>query len=119
MIFSAFIFREVLTIFFLIIGLSFMFIGALGILRLPDVYHRLHASSKCATLGLLGLLLSASIHIGTVGSYVKSFLTLVFAFVALPVGSHVLAKSAHAVGAEQWDRTLSDELAEDKAYDGL
>jgi len=51
---------------------------------------------------------------GTVAALSKALLTLVFTFVAAPVGSHMLARSAHAAGLEQWDRTLSDELAEDQ-----
>jgi len=44
---------------FLVLGLFFMLVGAIGIVRFPDAYNRLHASSKCGTLGLLGLLLGA------------------------------------------------------------
>jgi len=106
--------RDAVTAVFLVAGLAFMLVGVLGIVRLPDAYHRLHASSKCTTLGLMGLLVAAAVHIGTSGAVVKAVLTMVFAFVATPVGSHVLAKSAHAAGMPQWDRTLSDELAEDR-----
>jgi multicomponent Na+:H+ antiporter subunit G len=106
--------REIATVLLLVSGLSFMLIGAWGTVRLPDAYHRLHASSKCSTLGLLGLLLGAVVHIGTAAALTKALLPLVFTFVAAPVGSHILARSAHAAGLEQWDRTLSDELAEDQ-----
>ncbi len=106
--------REIATVVLLVSGLSFMLIGAWGTVRLPDAYHRLHAASKCSTLGLLGLLLGAVVHIGTAAALSKALLTLVFTFVAAPVGSHMLARSAHAAGLEQWDRTLSDELAEDQ-----
>ena len=106
--------REVTTVVFLVSGLGFMLAGVCGIVRLPDAYHRLHASSKCSTLGLLGLLLGAAVHIGTPEAVMKAVVTLVFAFVATPVGAHVLAKSAHASGMRQWEGTLSDELAEDQ-----
>ena len=109
--------RDVVAIVFLVSGLGFMLIGVCGIVRLPDAYQRLHASSKCSTLGLLGLLTGAAIHIGTRESVMKAAVTIVFAFVAMPVGSHVLAKSAHASGMRQWESTLSDELAEDQGDD--
>ena len=48
--------RDTVTVVFLVAGLAFMLVGVLGIVRLPDAYHRLHASSKCTTLGLMGLL---------------------------------------------------------------
>ncbi len=96
-----------------IAGLFFFLVGAIGINRFPDAYNRLHASSKCSTLGLLGLLLGVIFHIGTLGIVTKAILTMAFAFVANPVGSHILAKAAHVDGLKQWPKTLSDELAED------
>ena len=100
---------------FLVLGLFFMLVGAIGIVRFPDTYNRLHASSKCGTLGLLGLLLGAVFFLGSLAVVAKAALTMVFAFVALPVGSHILAKAAHLNKAEQWEKTLSDELEEDQA----
>ena len=109
--------RDVATVVLLGSGLSFMLIGAWGVVRLPDTYHRLHASSKCSTLGLFGMLAGAVVYIGTADALIKAALTLLFAVVATPVGSHILARSAHAAGLKQWELTLSDELAEDQAAD--
>ena len=108
------IIADILASAFLIGGLFFMLAGAIGIVRFPDAYNRMHAASKCSTLGLLGLLLGAVFHIGTLSVLTKAILTMLFAFVATPVGSHILAKAAHMDGLKQWDKTLSDELAEDK-----
>lgn len=106
---------DILACVFLAAGLFFMFVGAVGVVRFPDAYHRLHASSKCSTLGLLGLLLAAVFHLLTVGVLAKALITILFAFVATPVGSHILAKAAHLDDLKQWDKTLSDEMAEDRA----
>lgn len=107
---------EFLALISLVFGLFFMCVGVLGLLRLPDVYHRIHAASKCTTLGLLGLLIAAVLHVGTFGVFTKAILTLIFAFVATPVGSHMLAKAAHRDDAPQWGKTLSDELEQDKDH---
>jgi len=99
---------------FLLVGLIFMVIGAVGVHRLPDAYNRLHAASKCVTLGLTGMLLAACYHLGTAPVVSKALITIVFTFVATPIGSHLLAKAAHHAGLKQWDHTLSDDLAQDK-----
>lgn len=112
------LFNDILASLFLMAGLFFMLVGAIGIVRFPDAYNRLHASSKCSTLGLLGLVLAAVFHIGTLTVATTALLTILFAFVATPVGSHILAKAAHVDGLRQWKNTLSDELAEDKANGG-
>ncbi len=100
-------------------GLLFMFIGSIGVVRLPDGFHRIHAVSVCATLGLTGMLLAACFHIGSVVLISKAVMTIVFLFVAAPAGSHLLAKAAHDADLPQWGKTLSDELAEDKADFGV
>ena len=100
-------------------GLLFMFIGSIGVVRLPDGFHRIHAVSVCATLGLTGMLLGACFHIGSIVLISKAVMTIVFLFVAAPAGSHLLAKAAHDANLPQWDKTLSDELAEDKEAFGI
>ncbi|GIT75804.1 MAG: hypothetical protein Ct9H300mP31_03350 [Acidimicrobiaceae bacterium] len=60
------------------------------------------------------MLAGAVVHIGTADALIKAALTLLFAVVATPVGSHILAKAAHNTGLRQWDHTLSDELADDQ-----
>ncbi len=102
----------------LISGLFFMVVGALGVVRLPDAYHRIHAASICVTLGLTAMLVAACFHIQAAPIIMKSFITIVFIFVATPMGSHMLAKAAHDTRLPQWGKTLSDELAEDKRLHG-
>ena len=100
-------------------GLLFMFIGSIGVVRLPDGFHRIHAVSVCATLGLTGMLLAACFHIGSAVVISKAVMTIVFLFVAAPAGSHLLGKAAHDADLPLWEKTLSDELAEDKADYGV
>ena len=101
--------REFAAIFFLFWGLFFMFVGALGVFRLPDVFHRMHAASKCSTLGILGLMLGVIFAVSTLAITTKAILTVVFAFAAVPVGSHLLAKAALKDGAPKWSGTIDDE----------
>ena len=96
-------------------GMVFMVIGSVGTHRLPDAYNRMHAASKCVTLGLTGLLLAACFHLGSVPIISKALMTIVFTFVATPIGTHMLAKAAHHAKLPQWGKTIEDQLAADKA----
>ena len=107
--------RDLLAILALTVGLFFMFVGVLGVLRMPDAYSRMHAASKCTTLGLTGMLIAAGLHLWTLEVVAKSATVIIFTYIATPIGAHLLAKAAHHGKLPQWDRTLSDELAEDKA----
>lgn len=112
---------NLVAIGFLLVGLFFMFVGALGVWRMPDLYGRLHANTKCLTLGLIGLLVAAMLHMSMqedvpmVGVVTRGVLAIVFQFVAAPVGAHILSRAAHLDQAPMAEETLSDELAEDSS----
>lgn len=105
---------DLLAAFALVVGIFFLFVGAFGVLRMPDAYHRLHAASKCTTLGLTGILLAACLHVESSGVISKALITIAFTFIATPIGSHLVAKASHRAGLESWKETLSDELLEDQ-----
>ncbi|GEM_PF-53588 len=111
--------RDALAIVALLGGLFFMLVGSIGVYRFPDCYSRMHAASKCTTLGITGMLLAAVLHIWQLDVAGKGVLVLVFTFVATPVGTHLLAKAAHHGGAHQYAGTRSDELAQDKSDPGM
>lgn len=110
---------DLLTVAFLLFGLFFLTLAAVGVVRLPDLYHRMHAASKGSTLGVTGLLIASilafSLHPegDLAGIVTRVGLVIVFLFIANPVGSHLLSKAAHLDSAPLWPGTLSDELAED------
>ena len=110
---------DLLTVAALLFGLFFITLGAVGLWRLPDFYHRMHAASKGVTLGIVGLLIAAMFGLSTheeaavTNIVTKVTLIIMFQFVANPVGAHLLAKAAHHDGCPKWEGTLSDDLEED------
>ncbi len=96
----------------LFIGSVFLFLGALGLLRMPDVYNRIQAGTKASTLGtllsLLGILLLMP------GWWGKLIILMIFIVITNPVSSHVLARAAHKMDIEKSNRTRFDHYAEDK-----
>lgn len=111
------------TIFFLLFGMFFMTVAALGLLRMPDFYHRMHAATKGVTLGLSGLLLAGAFQmlqqhdVTPLAVITRFMLAITFIFIANPVGAHLLAKAAHKDNCPMWEGTLSDELADDREND--
>ncbi|MXW31152.1 MAG: monovalent cation/H(+) antiporter subunit G [Chloroflexi bacterium] len=86
------------------LGLAFMVITALGMIRLPDFYSRVHAVSKSETLGITLVLLGLILHEGTTMVSLKIGLILVFVAVANPVGAHLLTRAALRTGQMPWRR---------------
>ena len=86
----------------LVLGGALTFLAALGVLRMPDVYIRMHASTKAGTLGVL-LIALALVFIGADAGVVSKAIA-VFAFVLLtaPIGAHLIARAAWRTGIEPW-----------------
>lgn len=101
---------EWLTLIFLILGLFFIAAGCLGLYRMPDVFCRMHATSKATTLGLVFILMASFIHLGfsTVG--LKAILAIAFAFLTAPVGAHLISRAAYQRGVKLHERSMIDEL---------
>ncbi len=99
---------EALQILFLFIGTLFFFIGVIGLLRFPDVYTRLHAATKCDTLGL-GMILTGSIlYEGATLASVKMIFIIGFVFLTNPVAAHAIARAAYKHGIELWKKSIVD-----------
>jgi multicomponent Na+:H+ antiporter subunit G len=107
---------DLITIALLLVGMFFMSVAAVGIVRMPDLYHRLHAATKGVTLGITSLLLAGAVALSALPETqfimiaTKVALVILFQFVANPVGAHLLAKAGHLDKAPMWSGTLSDEL---------
>ncbi|TFY96845.1 Na+/H+ antiporter subunit G [Ramlibacter rhizophilus] len=79
----------------LVVGGAFSLIGAIGFLRFPDFYMRLHAPTKASTLGVGGLLLASMAWHGGLGEFaLRELLITLFVFVTAPVSANLLAQAA-------------------------
>jgi multicomponent Na+:H+ antiporter subunit G len=94
----------------LVVGSLFMLLAGLGLLRLPDLFMRLQAATKASTLGVGCLLLGAALHFQDLGVTTRAVLIIGFFFLTAPVGAHMIARAAYAVGVPLWEGTLVDEL---------
>ena len=102
---------EWLTLIFLILGLFFIWAGCFGLYRMPDLFCRMHATSKATTLGLVFILMASFVHLGfsTVGF--KAVLAIIFAFLTAPVGAHLISRAAYQRGVEMDERSITNELS--------
>lgn len=85
-----------------ILGLGFILVGVIGILRLPDFYTRLHAMGKCDTLGVALTLIGLAIHIGFSLYSLKLLVIVVFVWLANPTATHALGRAALQAGVVPW-----------------
>jgi len=83
-------------------GFFFIFSGAVGILRLPDFYTRLHAMGKCDTLGVALMVLGLALLEGATLNGLKILLIIVFIGLANPTATHALGRAAYRSGVVPW-----------------
>ncbi|MFH1397011.1 MAG: monovalent cation/H(+) antiporter subunit G [Candidatus Omnitrophota bacterium] len=106
--------NEIIGTIFIIIGLVFDLFGCVGLIRLPDVYNRLQATTKCVTLGTCSILIGTLVLKGFGATGIKALLTVIFLLLTSPVAAHALARGAHKSGVKLWEKSVCDKYAEDK-----
>lgn len=93
----------------IVLGLIFDFIGCLGLVRLPDVYTRLQASTKCVTFGTCIILLGTLTIVGFSAAGVKCILAIAFLLFTSPTASHALTRAACKAGIKLSNKSITNE----------
>jgi len=83
-----------------------------GLQRFDNVFSRMHAATKPATLGLALIMVGAAFQVSNVGDVAKLMVVLVLQFVTAPVGAHLMGRAAYRNGGLLGPRTAVDELAD-------
>lgn len=108
--------REFFAAIFMLGGAVFFIASAIGMMRLPDFYSRIHASGNSETLGCMLSFIGLMIYEGPTLTTLKMASVFLIVFLANPIGSHILSKAAYKSGHKVW--TLKDlEKEEDKNAD--
>ena len=91
-------------------GAIFLFLGALGILRLPDVYNRLQAGTKCTTLGAFCTIVG--VGIAEPDWIFKAVIVAVFVLLTNPISAHALARASYKSAVRPCDGTVVDKYGD-------
>lgn len=102
---------EVITGLCLWIGSLLVLVAAVGIIRFPDLFTRMHAATKVGTVGIIFMVLAVAIYFGEIGVTVRAFLVIVFFFMTAPIAAQIIGRSAYMIGVPFWEKTVCDEWA--------
>jgi len=106
--------NNIVGLVFITAGLIFDVLGCLGLVRLPDVYNRLQAATKCVTLGTCSILFGTFLIVGFTSAGIKALLCMVFLALTSPVAAHAIARGAHRAGVKLWKGSVVDRYKEDR-----
>lgn len=103
---------EMIVSVFILIGTFFTLLSAIGVVRLKDVYSRMHAAGKSTTLGIASLMLATLIFFIPQGEFnFKIVLTIIFVFMTAPLAALMINRSAYRTGVPLEKNTIEDDLA--------
>ena len=104
---------DTLTAVMWMAGSAFALLAAVGVLRMPDVFTRMQASTKASTLGLGCLLIGAALQLGDFGSFIRVASIGAFVVLTTSVAAHVIARASYLANVPLWDGTVLDERGRD------
>ncbi len=104
---------EIIGYILITIGIFFDISGCIGLVRLPDVYNRLQASTKCVTLGTILLLVGVALISDVAALNAKAIICAIFILITSPTAAHAIAKGAYASGVKLWENSVADKYGED------
>jgi multicomponent Na+:H+ antiporter subunit G len=97
----------------ILLGGFFCFVAGLGVLRLPDVLIRMHASTKAGTLGSGLILVAVAIYFADTATTTRAVATILFLLITAPVAAHMVGRAAFRSGVPLW-KTRVEKEAEDR-----
>jgi multicomponent Na+:H+ antiporter subunit G len=108
---------DIVTAILWLAGSAFALLAAVGVLRMPDVFTRMQASTKASTLGLACLLIGAALQMGDLASFIRAASIGAFVLLTTPVAGHVIARASYFADVPLWKGTVLDERKRDLVRD--
>jgi len=102
----------------MLLGAAAVLVAGVGIVRMPDLFTRMQATSKAATLGAILVLLATALAFAELGIVVRSAVVVIFLALTAPIGAHMLARAGYLAGARMCDPDAVDELEGRYSPDG-
>ena len=104
---------DVIGYLLIIVGIMFNIFGCIGLVRFPDVYNRLQASTKCVTLGTILVLTGVALLCGVGPIASRALICAAFILITSPTAAHAIAKGAYAAGVPLWKKSVVDRYGKD------
>jgi multicomponent Na+:H+ antiporter subunit G len=101
---------EIISGIFLLLGSIFILLSAIGILKMPDLFTRMSATTKASTLGIGLVLIGTAIFWGDIGIAARALSIIIFLLLTAPVAAHIIGRAAYFDKVTLWEKTHIDEL---------
>jgi len=101
---------EIISGIVILTGAFFILISAIGLIRMPDLFTRMSATTKASTLGVGLVLLGTALFWQDIGISARAIIIITFLFLTAPVAAHIIGRAAYFDKVSLWKNTKVDEL---------
>lgn len=105
-----FIMQLFISTLLITIGSLFILLAGVGLVRMPDLFLRMSASTKAATLGVGTTLLGVAVYFNDFATFIRAGAIIVFLLLTAPVAAHLIGRAAYQDGVPLWEKTEFDDL---------
>ena len=109
--------NELIGMMLIVIGVLIDIFGCIGLVRFPDVYNRIQASTKCVVLGTTLIMIGSLVWLNSLSATIKGLICVLLILLTSSVAAHALSRSAHWSGVALWEKSVVDHYAEDMQAD--
>lgn len=99
----------VISVLLLLAGLVVL-IAAIGLLRMPDLPTRMHATTKSGVLAIFLIMLAVALFFGQVDVTARVLVIMIFTVITAPIAAHAIGRAAYLTGVALWKDTVRDDL---------
>ena len=100
---------EIIVCVLMLVGSAFSVVGALGLVRFPDIYTRMHAATKVGTLGSGLIMAGTALHFADPAIVLRCILVVFFLLLTAPIGAHMIGRASLRLGITPWTQKGADE----------
>lgn len=101
---------DILVALSMMSGALFMLLASIGVLRMPDLPMRMHATTKAGALGAGLIMLGVAIYFASSEVTARVLAIIGFIMLTAPVAAHVIGRAGYFVGVPLWDKIIQDDL---------
>ncbi|MCX8055719.1 MAG: monovalent cation/H(+) antiporter subunit G [Ignavibacteria bacterium] len=101
---------EIIAGILIVSGSIFIFLTAVGLVKMPDLYTRVSVTTKASTLGVGLVIVGTAVFFHDLAVYARSILIVIFVFMTSPVSSHMIGRAGYLDGAALWEKTKANHL---------
>ncbi|MFP4370025.1 MAG: monovalent cation/H(+) antiporter subunit G [Bacteroidota bacterium] len=101
---------DLISAIFIFVGSFLILLAAVGLIKMPDIFMRMSATTKAVTLGVGTVLIGTAVFFGDVGIVARAVVIIIFLFLTAPIAAHMLGRASYFDGIPLWEKTIINEL---------